>query len=196
MNTKVASCKIFSKFQRVLLAAVAAVVLFSSFPVDKAHAWSYANVSGRPGAVSVPTVRFGDTLIQTSAGLIPMLRVDSNSKYIYAYRSPATSGDQTVMAAYTLQRWSGSSWVTIAQQGWLTGVIRAGQSYVAFPALNMVPSNFLRGYYYRVTWAVVWSTPTGTGLGGTMVVSNLATDHTCVTTRYLCTAYAGSVLIR
>jgi hypothetical protein len=185
-----------SKVQKALVGAVILAMLFGALPTGKAHAWTYRNIVGRPGAVSVPTVRFGDTLLQTSAGPIAAPRFDSAGRYVYVYRSRATSGDQIVKAVYTLQRWSGSSWVGIAQQGMMTRVIRAGQSYVAFPALDISPSNFRRSYYYRVTWAVGWATPAEATLGGTMVVSNLATDHRCVTTRYLCTAYAGYVLIR
>jgi hypothetical protein len=196
MNTQKVSRKWMSKVQKALVAVVILAMLFGALPTGKAHAWAYRNITGRPGAVSVPTVRFGDTLLQTSAGLIAAPRFDSAGRYVYAYRSPATSGDQTVKALYVLEGWSGSGWVKIAHQGWMTRVIRAGQSYVAFPALDISPSNFRRGSYYRVTWSVIWATPAGAGLGGTRVVSNLASDHRCVTTRYLCTSYAGYVLIR
>lgn len=184
MNTKLASRGLVSRFQRILLAILVVLTALGSLPVAKAHAWMYYYVAGKPGAVSVPMVRIGDSLLQTNLGKVLSLKVDSNFQYVFAYRSPATTGDQDVMATYTLELLTTSGWVRFSEQR-VYGRIKAGQSYVALPALVLNPSSPLPGTYH-ITWGFLWATTTGVQLGSTIVVSDRTNDYTCLTTIYRC----------
>jgi len=185
MFAKIGSNGLASKIQKIAVFVLALVVLFSALPAGKAYAWSYATPSGRPGAASIPTIYVGDLYMPWGSTQFTLY----GSTGPIAYRSPGSTGAQTVAAVYTVQKLVGSSWVTTATAGMFTGQIGATQSSYRFPTPYIQPVES-RGYF-RVTWTFVWHSSTGTYLGGTNVVSNLATDHVCVTTSRLCFTAAG-----
>jgi hypothetical protein len=185
-----------SKLQRVLLAVLLVIMLFGSIPLGRAHAWSYAKLSSRPGAVIVPTVYISD--LPAGNNILSLTLTNSSvSTGPVVYRSPATTGDQIILAAYGVEMWNGAGWVPFAYSpmGVLRLTIRANQSSVVFPNLYIQPPVMPAGYY-RVTWSFVWGTTTGAALGSTNVVSNLTTDHVCGSTNRWCRAYVGYFQLR
>ena len=60
---KIASSRLLSALQRVLLAVLVVMVLLGSAPVNKARAWAYNTPVGRPGAVIPPTISVADLLM-------------------------------------------------------------------------------------------------------------------------------------
>lgn len=173
------------KLQKVLLVAAALVVLMAGLPVGQAYAWSYANLSGRPGSVGIPTIYIGDLLMPWGSTQFTLY---GNTGPV-AYRSPASTGAQQVSAVYTVQTLVGSSWVNTATTGVFYGQISAAQGSYRFPAPYIQPVAS-RGIF-RVSWSFVWSTSTGVSLGATNVISHLASDHVCVTPHRLCKSYPG-----
>ncbi len=193
---KATSRRFVSKLQRTLLAVLLVIIAFGSIPVGKASAWSYDKLSRRPGAVIIPTVYIVD--LPAGNNILSLTLTNSSvSTGPVVYRSPASTGDQIVVAAYGVEMWNGSSWVPFAYSptGVLSLPIKANQSAVVFPNLYIQPPVMPAGYY-RVTWSFVWGTATGAPLGATNVVSNLATDHVCGSTNRWCRAYAGFFQLR
>jgi hypothetical protein len=184
MFGKTSSNSSLKLLQSIAVVFLALTVLFGS--VGEAYAWSYGVSTGRPGTVRVPTVYVGD--LYMPYGMTQFTLYSSTGPVVN--RSPASSGEQIVAAVYTVEKLVGSSWVKTAQTGILTGRISSTQTSYQFPALYIQPQ-LARGIF-RVTWLFTWSTSTGTALGGTTIVSNYASDHSCVTPYRLCRTYPGS----
>jgi hypothetical protein len=182
---KIASSKLMSTLQRVLLAVLVVMVVLGSAPVSKARAWTYNASTGRPGSVIVPTIYVGDLLMPW--GLRQFTLYGSTGPLVY--RSPATTGAQAVAARYVVEKWNGYAWVMTTQTGMLSGTIAAGQTAPYRFAAPYIQPVATRGYF-RVSYIFAWSA-NGVGLGGTKVIGNLTSDHGCVTPYRLCQSYAG-----
>jgi hypothetical protein len=176
MKTKAASHVLVLRPRTLLLAVLAVIILFGTFPVRHAHAWGYGGSSGKPGAAVAPQIYVAD-LYQ---GNVSRFTLMSDAGPI-AYRSPASTGAQDVLAMYTVEWWNGSSWVILTQSGPHLQRIGATEKYTIFPSVYFQP-NFNQGSF-RVTWVFAWSTSTGTQLGATMLVPNAKEDHVCLTKR-------------
>lgn len=186
MSAKTGFRGLVGKLHKTLMVALVLVVLFSSLPIGKAYAWSYANPISRPGAVSVPpAIYIGDLMMPWGSTAFTLY----GSTGPVAYRSPGSSGAQIVGAQYFVQTWNGSRWVNTAQTGTFTGQISASQTYYRFPAPYIQPL-VSRGTF-RVMYTFVWTTTAGATLGATNVLPNLKNDHICVTTLRLCQTSAG-----
>jgi hypothetical protein len=193
MFTKTISNGAVKYFQRFTIFLLALVLIFGSLPVEKAYAWSYSSPSGRPGQVSVPTIRVYDqnnacAWINGAPVCVATLTLAGLGSPV-AYRSPATTGTQLVAAVYTVQQWNGSGWVNITTSGPFLGEISPTQSSIIFPAPFIQPDAY-QGYF-RVHYTFAWFTQTGTMLGSTSVFPNLSSDFQCVTNYRLCQAYPG-----
>lgn len=150
-----------------------------------ASAWQYSQPY-RQGTVTLPTVYVAD-LIQPAGNVAFTLM--SNTGPV-AYRSPATTGVQTVNSRYYVQIWTTGGWANSAHSPLMTGQLNSGLSTVTFPRAYLQPLQ-TRGYF-RVTWAFDWYS-NGSLIGSTSVVSHLTSDHVCVTQSRLCQSSAGYV---
>jgi hypothetical protein len=167
------------------LVMLAAGVLTSARPAD---AWYRANALRRPGPVAVPT----PFVVDEYDGFVLHLHWRTHQGPL-VYRSPATRGPQTVMAIYTIQDWTPSfGWTNTTRQVTQVYTIPRGQRAVRLPKLDLAPTN-TRGYF-RVQYAIAWSNArTGASLGGSLIMPNLATDHTCETLSRPCVTGAGFI---
>lgn len=167
--------------------ALAATVAAIGTTVGEASAWSYQLNSGQGGNITLPTVAVGD-LVMPSGGTRFTLYSDTGP---IAYRSPASTGAQTVNARYSVQKWNGSAWINVASSPLLTGQIGAVQTGVQFTRAYLQPIE-ARGYF-RLTWGFDWYNASGTRIGSAFGTSNLTSDHVCVTRIRLCQSSAGFV---
>ena len=181
---KIASSKLSSTLQRVVLAVLVVMVLLGSAPVSKARAWAYSAPTGRPGAVIPPTISIAD--LYMPSGLRQFTLLGNTGPLVY--RSPASTGAQNVGAMYVVEKWDGYKWVISARSGPLSGMIAAGQTAYRFAAPYIQPIAS-RGYF-RVSFVFSWSA-NGVNLGTTSILGNLTSDHVCVTRYRLCQSYAG-----
>jgi hypothetical protein len=179
--------------QRIPAILLALIVLFGSWPVEKARAWSYAYSNGRPGSVSIPTILIyeqnnGCATIYGSQVCVHNLALAGNGHPV-AYRSPVSGGAQLVSALYTVQQLNGSVWVNVNHAGPFHGQISATQNYYVFPAPYLQPPSSQGIFRLILTFA--WSTTTGISLGNTSIVPNLSSDHRCATIYRLCQSFPG-----
>lgn len=161
-------------------------IIVGSFP-GQASAWVLARTAGRPGSISNLTTYVGDLLLGNGATAFTLY--GSNGPLVS--RSPGSSGTQLLRARYIVEKWNGSSWVQLTSQGMYSGQISANQTYYRFPRLYIQPLQ-TQGFF-RITWIFDWRTTAGVIIASTSVVSNLATDHVCVTQSRFCRSYAGYV---
>jgi hypothetical protein len=195
MFTKAVSRRSVGLFQKALIVLLALAVLFVSLPLDRAYAFYSVPQNGKAGSVSLPTIYVGDkasscTRIYNSTVCAPTFTLYGETGPI-AYRSPAFAGSQIVQAIYVVERWDGSNWVATAKSDVLQGQIGLGQTSVQFVKPHM-QVQVAQGYF-RFSWLFSWLSSTGAVYGSTIVVSNLTTDHVCVTPARLCQVYPGFV---
>lgn len=128
--------------------------------------------SGRPGSLVPPAVQGSHHYVM--GGWYPYLMVQNMT----AWRSPATTGSQSVAAAFQVFRWNGSSWAY--QTGsTVQGTIAAGYNSIRMPIWSITPTAG-RGYYY-VQMTVTWRSSTGVTLGTTNIYWNGSRDYECAT---------------
>jgi hypothetical protein len=186
---KIASSKLSSMVQRVLLAVLVVMVVLGSAPVNKARAWGYNSPTGRPGAVSVPQVYIADVVMPNGIRVFTLNQHTTATSGPFAYRSPATTGVQNVAAHYVVEKWDGYKWVRSASAGPFIRQIGSAQPGVYLPKIYIQPLTS-RGYF-RVTWYFAWATTTDIALGSTAIMSDRSSDHVCATPYRLCQSYAG-----
>jgi hypothetical protein len=194
MVTKAASKGLVGKVQKTLMVALAALVLLVSLPLHRAEAWQYLPVTGTSGAVGVPTicVREITHVIRSGRYNVPIVvrelsLTSCTGTGPTVYRSPASTGSQTIRYQYFVERWDGSRWVITTTSNVTTYQIAATQSYINLPAPNLQPR--VQGHL-RFTWAFDWYR-NGVLLGGTFVVSHLASDYQCQLPNNRCLLYPG-----
>ena len=185
MFAKVVSGKLFGKFQKTLMVAVALILLFGSLPVDKAYAWSITPQSGKGGSVVLPQIHIGDQYMPY--GQTQFTLYSQTGPVVY--RSPAAAGAQTVSLVYVLETYVNGKWVFVTQSKVFNQQIGAAQVGTIFPALYVQPL-VARGYF-RLSYFVGWKDANGAGLGHSLVSSNLASDYKCVTTVRWCRTAPG-----
>lgn len=159
----------------VVAALAAALVLPAS-----ASAWEYAVTNGQPGQVWMPPVYpFEDGRFTTYGPFLMFTTFDG----AYIYRSPATSGQQSVAGIYLVQRWNGVQWYVASRQNTPSYTIAAGQEGVYVPRLWRSPGRnqlYNRGQF-RVQFLVAWTSggPEGPGLGSTILSPSQVGDLRC-----------------
>jgi hypothetical protein len=177
--------------------------LLSVAGADTASAVGASNVTGRPGAVSVyaPQVKatdFPTTIYYSINGVLTPLpvykRAFSTSGAIVG-RSPASGASQTVVAMYSLQKWSGTAWVSVVNSGKYYATLSGTITQARFPAWSVAPTA-QSGGTYRVVYLVTWfNTSTAGLLASELVFPNRAGETACATARLRCTPYTDSVVV-
>ena len=104
----------------------------------------------------------------------------------------APSGTEYVQVTYTVQKWNGSSWVTVGTQT-KSGSIASSVTSTQLPALSMLPSGYSGGYF-RVSESITWTNPIGAVIGSMKISMNQSGDYRCQTTR-TCSIGAGWVYL-
>jgi hypothetical protein len=141
-----------------------------------ASATSWVASAGRPGPVA-PVVAQGVTTYYRVPGALygsQVRAIQVNGPRVY--RSPATSGAQTVTYTFNISRWTGSTWVVVAQ-GWSSSAtIPQGVSSVAFAA-QIVRTSVVG--YYRVMMGFGWRSANGATVGTSILQYSQAGDYQC-----------------
>jgi hypothetical protein len=183
-----ARSNVVAKPFRMLMLVVALTMLMISLPLDRAHAWSHTAGTGTRGNISLPSIHIGD--LYMPVGMTQFTLYGETGPIVY--RSPASTGSQTITAMYYVEKWDASSsrWViTAVSPNLLTGQISANQVGVQLAAPYIQPVQ-ARGYF-RFSWFFEWRTSTGVKLGDTVIHSNLVADHVCQTPYRLCQSNSG-----
>ena len=173
--------------RRMIITLAMTTVMVLAIGVQSASAWTFSGARGQVGSVTLPVVSVADLLMPSGYRAFTLL---SNNGPV-AYRSPATSGYQTVKARYTVKKFVDGAWYQATNSPLMSRTMATGQSAVRFPALYLQPGS-ARGYF-RVTWAFDWHNANGSMVATTHVVSNQTSDHACVTPVRWCQSFAGYV---
>lgn len=136
--------------------------------------------NGRPGNV---------TFYPTEGYIGDVVSIPSS----YAWRSPATSGQQLVYVQYTVGRLvDGVGYRTV----WIPRTIPAGAQGIWLPrqtwdvtSLNVQPFT-----QYRVAMEVRWALPTGVALGSRAIGYNQNSDFRCLTYAQYCVVGNGALI--
>lgn len=180
----------FGKTAKVMLVAIALLLIAGFIPSKSVHAWAYSGMANKPGAVHVPAIYVADIPIRVAGIWISQLTL-LGSTGPTVFRSPGYTGEQIVSARYQVEKWNGARWVVVATSNVMTGRIAANQNSFKFAAPYIQPQPVMGNL--RFTWIFVWLTRNNVMLGGTTVVPNVKGDHVCNTKR--CQAYAGYFLL-
>ncbi len=181
------------KFQKVLIVALALLVLFAALPVGQASAWYYSQASGVRGNVTLPVISIlekRDPCFPVYGTMVcpSMLHLISYTGPT-VYRSAAAAGAQIVQGMYVLEMWNGAAWTVIARSSIMQKQIGAYQNGVQFPTLTLTPQ-IGRGIF-RVTWLFSWFNSGGARIGSAVISSNQASDHICSNPYRLCKSLPG-----
>jgi hypothetical protein len=195
MFAKSSSTKAVKNIHKVVLVVALLAALFFSSPAGHANAFAYTNLSGSAGRVDLPSIAIGDRHITCVMYLgaqicTPVLVLDAEVGPT-VYRSPASYGSQIVQALYVVEQWDGAQWVIVQSSGLIQRTIGSAQSSVQFPAPVLQVEHGTG--YFRLSWVFSWHTSSGGLLGTTSIISDRASDFTCVTSARLCQEYAGYV---
>lgn len=170
------------------LATVALVVGLVGTTVAPSTASASETVSGSYGWIQPYQVEGRGQVKATS--VVPAVRVNAP----VVYRSPATTGRQTVGYQAQLQVWNGYTWV----DSWISQpdywVLSPGQQWTRPAPVDF--NDLARGKYYRVKFLVVWADANGRGLGTKYVTMDRSGDYVCRASSYVgCLAGPGWVLL-
>jgi hypothetical protein len=158
--------------------ATAVVALAAAFLAAPAAAWEYVGGKGRPGEVWVPPVYPFEDGRYTTYG--PFLMFTTFQSGPYVYRSSGSTGAQSVIGQYIVQRWNGEQWYVASRQQTPPTDIPAGARGVYLPRLWRSPGGnqlYNRGHF-RVIWVIAWAAD-GAGLGSIGVIPSAAGDFRC-----------------
>jgi hypothetical protein len=147
---------------------------------------SASNVPVRPTFYKVQGLHYNAGQAVTG----PMYKPWIYQKGPVVYRNG--SGTQYVKAVYTVQKWNGAAWVTVATQTKST-VIGSGYTSAQMPALSVLPSGYSGGYFH-VKLSLTWTNQIGAVTGSMQVSMNAASDYTCNTNR-TCSVGGGWVYL-
>lgn len=175
--------------RRLVLAVLLVVAATLGIVAPQASAYTNGGTIGTPGQAVVYQVI--GTHFSVPCGPYACFQPGLTINGSYIYRSPATTGAQTVTVNTQVRRWNGIGWVLQTQRTQSLS-IPAGYGAVRFGQWNVIPT--AAGAMY-VQHAIVWSDPYGRVLGGRSIVMNTAGDYVCQTRLRGCTAYAGFVTV-
>ena len=157
-------------------AVVAAATVALALP-GSASAWEYLVVNGRAGHVWMPPVYpFEDGRYTTYGPFLMFTTFDG----AYVYRSPASTGQQSVAGIYLVQRWNGTQWYVASRQNTPIYTIAPGERGVYLQRLWRSPGGnqlYNRGQF-RVQLLVAWSDDSG-ALGSTVLTPSQVGDLRC-----------------
>jgi hypothetical protein len=170
------------------------------------------NVESRSFVVGAPAVAGGAINVPGAVALNPMqMQVtehfiwEPNLQVTYStrvfsthgatvYRSPATSGAQSISVTYYLQTSQSGSWQNVAiAPPTFTGAFVAGALTTGF--FSTEPPQAIARTGYRYVYAVTWFDANGTTIGYSEVNGTRPQDAVCQTQQRLCEAKAGWVLV-
>lgn len=174
------------RFIRLVMAVILFITIFTTN--QAAFAWSYSATQGKVGSVILPKILVDDRKMPDGPTRFTLL----SDKGPIVYRSPAYSGAQIFVIIYYVEQWSGAKWVKVASSSPLMGQISATQTGVQFTVQPFLQPTVAKGYF-RFGALIMWFTSGQVWLGNTNMVSNLVSDHVCVTKVRLCQSYAGYV---
>jgi hypothetical protein len=180
------------RVRRLAVVLALATVAGAGLAVTPADAVTGSVLSGRPGSVTVrnaPMLLAWDTQF-VSYG-VPLTFRNFDTQGAIAYRSPATSGAQTVTARYFLQRWTGQ-WTNWRTSDTYSGVLSGGTTSISFPRWQDSPASQPIGEnHYRIVYAMNWYDSLGRNIGFMEVFHNRVGETKCATKWVRCTPSPG-----
>lgn len=180
-----------------MMAVLVLAALLAALSPGPTSAFYYVPASGTIGSVTVRPISVLD-MVPGCATTYGGFRICPTALTLAAdtgptvYRSPAATGRQIVQAIYTVEQWTSAGWTPIASSDVIRAEIGANQTGVQLVRPVLTLSNVARGYF-RFTWIFSWFSSAGVNVGSTAILSNLATDHVCVTPLRWCQSYDGYV---
>lgn len=169
-----------------VLALVVGALLTTTTPAD---AWTASGHVAKPANVTVPNAAYG--VIYYGSG-IRLFQISTTGR-IVAYRSPATTGAQTVRVdVYFFKSTGGSFFVATSKT--LSATIPAGVAYTTLPQVFVNPSAGARGYW-SVAYGFNWYNSAGAHIGAMSVSSDRVGENFCTLSTMQCTQYPGMVYV-
>jgi hypothetical protein len=180
------------------IAAVLVVALLVPFlHTSPASAAQYAQLSGRPGSVSLngPMLTGYDMRTRLSNGTYVFSKSWEASGFTVG-RSPAYTGTQDVVGIYVLQRYINGTWTAWVSQNYSGRV--SGTGTLRFPAWVHHPTN-VPSYRqsYRVAYVVAWYVAgTSQNLATVTITPSTTADNRCHTVFgfFRCDAYWDGIV--
>jgi hypothetical protein len=182
--------------KKLVLFALALVIVLATLPVHPVQAWALTQVSGSVGGVHIYPVKIREQTVGSWNGIaVTALNFVGNGS-TQIDRVPNRPGAQVVMLKYFVEKYTAQGWVTITTGPVISGVISATQNSITAAAPNFLLSSPGNGYF-RLSTAVVWGNSSGATLGSTVVRSDRLADYVCNTGyNFSCYPYAGSVYLK
>ena len=169
-------------FARALLITTIAALALVTLKPAPASAYTVSSRGSYPGSVTGYVVQGShyDTCPSTYYTCFTPWIVGSGPA---VYRSPASTGNQTITVGYELQRWiDGHGWVTHGSRVH-ERTLYAGYSWLQMPRIDFLPN---RGGHFRVIIGVAWGNYNDTvNFGVRKLTYNQWGDYTC-NTRFPC----------
>lgn len=180
----------FRGLARTLLITMVAVVAMGTLQAAPASAYTTRN-SGNPGRVTGYQVQ-GSHYDSCTSPYYTCFTPWVVGHGPAVYRSPSSSGTQTITAVYQLQRYNGSYWVNYSSRVY-TRYLQRGYSWMYLPRIDFLPNT---AGSFRVVIGIAWSNQYDTvTFGAKKLVYNRSGDFIC-NTRFPCEAGAGYVWLR
>jgi len=182
--------------KKLVLFALALVIILATLPVHPAQAWALTQVSGSVGGVHIYPVKISEQTVGSWNGITATALNFVGNGPTVVDRLPNRPGAQVVTLDYFVEKYTAQGWVTITAGPVISGVISATQNYITAAAPNFLLSSPGNGYF-RLSTAVIWATTTGAILGTTVVRSDRLSDFICNTGyNFSCYPYAGYVYLK
>ncbi|MEU3748797.1 MULTISPECIES: hypothetical protein [Streptomyces] len=174
------------------VALTAALVCGSPATAAPAPAYAAEGTTGQPGQVVLPQVQVSE--VGTSEQDQRLTFHANTMPRVFRSHAVSTEVPQNVVAAYDLQRWNGSQWVTVAHQ-MAEGQLIPGESEIPLAMVWMQPPT--SEGRYRITFSFGWSLSSAPdrALGGQSWTSSTADDLTCGGILRACDARSGHLVI-
>ncbi len=153
--------------RRALLSLLVAAIAVVGVNLSPAAAWTQTGANGYPGQIVPRGVAAQGYYYKAPGALYGSSVPHLNVRGLVAYRSPATSGYQSVTYQFRVHRWDGYRWVLLSWNLPVTQGIPQG-----YGSTDFAPHFLLKASapgYYRVTLAVSWFDAYGRSLGSRAV---------------------------
>lgn len=158
--------------------ALAAVFATSAAPASAA---TYVGQAGQLGSVTLNGPMLNAYVVgRPGLGYSTFFSKNFNVGGFIVARSPSSYSQVVVGAAY-IQRWTGSTWVTVQSRNW-SGTVSGNGGY-RFPAWTWSPTQVPNNrYLYRVVFGIGWAdSSSGRTLATTYIAPTTVADNLCST---------------
>lgn len=167
-----------TKGKLLVMAMVLAAMLVALAATSKPAAAYTQSTSGKPGSVTNYKAQGSHLAVYCGIAGYNCYTPWVIAQGPVVYRSPASTGTQTIAVLYTFERWNGSGWVQAAQKS-ATRSLQAGYSKIQMPRGDYTPNG---NGYFRVHTSIGWANSNDTvAFGQRHLFYTQVGDYSCNT---------------